>query len=103
MLFFSTLLLACQSNGISFLGQAEPRGDASVFVEACEKQHATAVAFKAATKAATCADAWSVLSAVTEIRMNQVGLSDLSPLSGLVNLEKLAAYGNGIFRFVPFV
>ena len=101
MIFFSTWLMACNSSGISLGGQVDSRGEASHFLSACQEQHATAVALQKAAKSTDCDQAWKKLSTVTELTMNNAGLSDLSPISGMINLEKIAAYGNGISDLSP--
>jgi len=101
MIFFSTFLMACQSSGIVLKGNASPRGDADIYVSACRQKNPTAVALQKATEASDCEKAWSRLSTITELSMNGAGLSDLSPISAMINLEKIAAYGNGISDLTP--
>lgn len=99
-LFALGLGLGCSSTGVLVSGTVAPAPDGDVFLAACQKGHPTTEEFKKAL-GGDCDTTWSRLSTARAIDITKAPISDLAPLSGLVNLVVFTAYDNAIKDIGP--
>ena len=96
-------LFGCQSGQIELSGEAKTPGNPEKFVDCARKAILLRRLCSSATEVADCTAAGNVLANVAKIDFNRSELQvvTLDALDSLSNIERLEAYGKGIVDLTP--
>ena len=101
---FVLFLFGCQSclhQGAKIGGDVQPKGDGTIFLQACEDGDVTANSMKQATEEQDCSQAWDRLSRVTFLDLSYAEVSNLKAMQEMQNLKTLSVYGKEISDLSP--